>query len=314
MSRIVCVLVAASLAMLSLGAASDVGKLKQRAEERCSVLSDADRNEAVAAAEQQQSSGQSNGSMLREFREAGKSREFVRCASAQFELSKRRSELTNQKHRKEQERVRVEKRQAAWDAAGGVRGTMEAYLSAKNPIERAKKCYMRGLDRSALVDWYAQHGNFKTPKLESISREAADTYKVCLTGALCFQYYFWFSDTQILVDWPRTVGYNTPTIMASIAKEMKGPRWFWVSGAELSSSYHMGFSNAKGRVQSISFYESSRLNWAYAIRGGDTNVLIQYLSNGPRDLTLQLALGSRDDVSGCFVLVGWKPGHAEIVP
>ena len=179
---------------------------------------------------------------------------------------------------------------------------------------------MRGLDRSILYDWYTRRRLGYIPsKLDSISTgiNPEESYYACFTGSIgsqCAQFYFWYSDTEILVDWPRSVAYNTPTIKATVAQNIVGRRWFWVSRAELSNDYFFSFSGKEDSFQSISFYESGEHYDAYALRGPHDD-LIELLGEKPLDLTLELAFGHlSEDTAGCFILAGFKLGHAEITP
>ena len=72
---------------------SKVDRLRRRADRLCSKLSEGDRDEVAALAEKRRRVDESKGRMLRELRETKKSREYLRCVSAHFDLAEYRFEV-----------------------------------------------------------------------------------------------------------------------------------------------------------------------------------------------------------------------------
>ncbi len=191
------------------------------------------------------------------------------------------------------------------------------YLAANTPDERLKHCHLGSLTPTQFYRFYADRKyGFNPLRVTKLAFKDRLTYQVEAIRndgmVLSARYYLTSTVDRVLIDWPRSVGLNDPTINVFQARREQQPKGFWVK-AELTEYYNFEFKDSQ-LYQSAGLEEETpdgvEMYHGYLRRSDSTcNAFIEYLSRGEQPMSVLLE--PDHGLHGHFLILKWTPGFVE---
>ncbi len=216
----------------------------------------------------------------------------------------------------QQEKLAGERREhneTVWAKSGGGVAVLRRYLTAATALDRLKVCYLGSVSQGRFFGAYVRYAPVVPSDISQVDRKTFEVLGTQRDGrTVRNRYYLVIADDQVLVDWPRSVGFNEPSLAFFAADADHELIRFWVH-VKVGDYYNYEF-DSRTHWQDFSLFTrpDTRPMWHGYIPRQDPSCrqLVEYLGSERKPITARLSRAGRG--ADQFIILGWEPNFVPL--